>query len=290
MEKLSAATTEPQPRRRLHQVYPSESCETETDVDIIAIHGLDTKSPDTWLWRDKQRPEAPPVDWLRDQQMLPSVVGNARIFTCDWPADLFESPDMLQRTIGEFALCLLSSIKGRPAARRGGGRHVGPDELPIVFVASCLGGIILLKALSMAQSGGEYRSVLTGTRGVVFLATPFRGTSFQDVAEWAEPGLRIWASIRGQKVSNLLENVKRPTFDLGDLVHGFADLQREHGYQISTFYELGYTNLYDKVGWLGSLFLRPTRKQVGTRWKTDAFGLQHWFLITSSWSTEHLGR
>jgi hypothetical protein len=46
----------------------------------------------------------------------------------------------------------------------------------------------LIKALDMAS--GEYDSVKKATRGVVFLATPFRGTSFQAVARWAEPALK----------------------------------------------------------------------------------------------------
>lgn len=32
---------------RLSQVYAPKN-QTEAEVDIIAIHGLDTKSPDTW--------------------------------------------------------------------------------------------------------------------------------------------------------------------------------------------------------------------------------------------------
>lgn len=34
---------------RLYQVYPPPESSTEIDVDIIAIYGLNTKSPDTWL-------------------------------------------------------------------------------------------------------------------------------------------------------------------------------------------------------------------------------------------------
>ncbi|KAK7430467.1 hypothetical protein QQZ08_002986 [Neonectria magnoliae] len=37
----------------LTQVHPRPDDEAETDVDIIAIHGLDTKSPDTWIWTPK---------------------------------------------------------------------------------------------------------------------------------------------------------------------------------------------------------------------------------------------
>lgn len=42
-------------RRGVHlcQVHPDKD-EADTDIDIIAIHGLDTKSPDTWTWVNRQ--------------------------------------------------------------------------------------------------------------------------------------------------------------------------------------------------------------------------------------------
>ncbi|RYP18646.1 hypothetical protein DL767_009791 [Monosporascus sp. MG133] len=225
----------------LCQVYPPQESETATDIDIIAIHGLDTKSPDTWIWRPNG------VNWLADQDMLPERFPTARIFTCDWPADLFERPDLIQKTIEEFARLLLAGIKGRPSVTNG---HLGKDDRPIVFIASCLGGIVLMKALVMASS--EYLSVRRATRGIVFLATPFRGTSFQDVAEWAEPGLRVWASIRDKNVSNLLEHAKS-TFELGELVRSFTALCRENDLidRVFTFYETGKSSLPRKIApWL----------------------------------------
>ncbi|GAB1213550.1 hypothetical protein ATERTT37_002700 [Aspergillus terreus] len=226
--------------RLLPVAGPSEN-EVEPDVDIIAIHGLDTRSPDTWVWKDKRR-KLPDVNWLSDPTMLPSKVGPARIFTCDWPADLFEPSGLSQKTQEEFARRLLDGIKRRPSATN---KRAGEDQ-PILFIASCLGGIILMKALDMANN--EYSCIRTATRAIVFLATPFRGTSFQDVANWAEPGLRTWALIRGQRVTKLLDSVKE-SFYLGELVTRFTQLRQEqaHPYQVMTFYEKGKTNLYHKI-------------------------------------------
>jgi len=123
----------------LRQVYPSPENKISTDVDIIAIHGLDTRSPDTWLWE----PKGARVNWLEDPRMLPKRFPTARIFTCDWPADLFEQPGFVQKMIDEFARLLLAGIKGRHLATN----DQPGRERPIVFVASCLGGIILAKAL-----------------------------------------------------------------------------------------------------------------------------------------------
>ncbi|KAK4107003.1 hypothetical protein N656DRAFT_849775 [Canariomyces notabilis] len=226
----------------LRQVYPSPENKIATDVDIIAIHGLDTQSPDTWIWD----PKGISVNWLEDPRMLPKRFPTARIFTCDWPADLFEQPGFVQKMIDEFARLLLAGIKSRPPATNDQPRR----DRPIVFVASCLGGIILAKALVMASR--EYESVKQATRGIVFLATPFRGTSFQHVATWAEPGLRLWASIRDKNVSNLLELVKS-TFDLGELVRSFTALcqKSELTEHVFIFYETGKSSLPRKVApWL----------------------------------------
>ncbi|KAI1363900.1 ARM repeat-containing protein [Xylaria arbuscula] len=226
---------------RLLQVHPPPENETETttctttDIDIIAIHGLDTDSQKTWTWKEEGRPS---VNWLTDPDMLPQRAPRARIFTCDWPADLFEPSDTVQKTINELARLLLASIRNRPPATT--------NNRPIVFIASCLGGVILMKALVIARE--EYIAVAQATRGIIFLATPFRGTSFQDIAKWAEPGLRAWAFGQNRNLSGLLQHVK-PNFDLGELVRRFASFCRENELNdnVFTFYETGFTSLPRKV-------------------------------------------
>ncbi|KAI1506278.1 hypothetical protein F5X99DRAFT_415518 [Biscogniauxia marginata] len=231
--------------------------ETETDIDIIAIHGLDTNSLDTWVWKENPKdPRELGVNWLADKHMLPSVVGRARIFTCDWQAALFGTPELIQNTFEELARLLLDGIKRRPLAT---GDH-GRKDRPILFIASCLGGIILTKALVMANDD-EYLPIKTATRGIIFLATPFRGTAFQDVAKWAEPGLEAWASIRGHRVTKLLDLVKRSDRELIELVRSFTRLLRKEKYKVFTFYEKGYTDLCRKIPYMFS-FPRPYKKQL----------------------------
>ncbi|KAJ5005910.1 hypothetical protein K4K57_011471 [Colletotrichum sp. SAR 10_99] len=192
--------------------------------------------------------------------MLPAEVSNARIFTFDWPANLFGTLDADEDTIQELAILLLAGVKGRPPATNDRPHH---KDRPILFVASCLGGIVLMKALVMASD--EYLSIRNTTRGIIFLATPFRGTSFEDVARWAEPGLRAWASVQGRRVTGLLDWVKSPTFNLTRLVSEFTQLCHDNndhqGYKVLTFYETRYTSLPAKVPLL-SLLLPPSKKQL----------------------------
>ncbi|KAM0264964.1 hypothetical protein ACHAQJ_000480 [Trichoderma viride] len=225
---------------RLTQVYAS-STENDASVDIIAIHGLDTKSPDTWLWKPED-PNGPRINWLSDHNMLPSRVGPARIFTCDWPADMCSPSDSAPMELKECSRLLLAGIESRNAIDN---TQASKQDRPIVFIASCLGGIILMQALVMADP--DYVSIKKATRSIVFLATPFRGTSFQDIANWAEPGLKFWASARGKTVTTLLDSLKGPTFDLDELVRDFTQLCLDYSYQAQTFYESRDTRLYTKI-------------------------------------------
>ncbi|KAF7502799.1 hypothetical protein GJ744_005036 [Endocarpon pusillum] len=229
--------------------------DADTDIDIIAIHGLDTTSRDTWTWKSPQDPKNKEkwVNWLHPG-MLPECVDWARIFMCDWPAGLLEPPGSVKKTIEEYALLLLEGIQ-RELFKDGARRQ----DRPIVFIASCLGGIILTKALVRADDKRSgYYSLRKAARGIVFLATPFRGTSFQDVAAWAEPGLKAQALIQGRGVSKLLDSVKgSSTFDLEELVRQFTQLcQDKHNpCEVFNFYECKTTSLPLKVfPWLPALF------------------------------------
>lgn len=224
---------------RLIQVDTPNKDEKETDIDIIAIHGLETSSPKTWEW---EAGDLKKVNWLSHPEMLPKTAERARIFCCDWLADLYERPNLIQKTVDELAHLLLAGIKGQLLEMDGHAR----DNRPILFIASCLGGIILMKALVIAGHGNEYTFLRQATRGIIFLATPFRGTSFQDVANWAEPTLKVWALLQGQKVSQLLSEVK-PTFNLEELVRHFTILSLEEKYILGNFYETGKTSLLRKV-------------------------------------------
>lgn len=243
------------PPVKIALVHDSSEAGSETDtVDIFAIHGLDTKSPDTWIWKnDPKDPNGLGVNWLADKHMLPSRVGRSRIFTCDWPAELFETRDFVEHTFEELVRLLLDSILGC---------HV--EGRPILFIASCLGGIILMKALSMATS--RYESIKLDTRAIVFLATPFRGTAFQEVAKWAEPGLRAWAKSRGYRVTERLDFAKESDPELRELIHRFTQIIKKRNYEVSTIYETKLTNIYRKIPLV-------SRKRV----------VRHSFI---SWSTE----
>ncbi|KAJ0122774.1 hypothetical protein J7T55_003290 [Diaporthe amygdali] len=235
---------------RLLHLNPSaeNASKTDTGIDIIAIHGLDTRSPETWEYKKE---DGQKTNWLADQDMLPAQVPGTRIYTCDWPADLFETEDSVPFEIEELAVSLLQGILGSDTKR----------DRQILFIASCLGGVILMKALVEAK--GAHAAIREATRGIIFLATPFRGTFFKDISRWAQPGLKAWASIQGQQVTKLLGWVNSPTFDLVHLVSEFTKLrndQKSEAFIVHTFYETRYTFFRRKVPFVS--WLLPLSKKL----------------------------
>lgn len=107
---------------------------------IIAIHGLETGSPRTWEY-DKTRDGGGVVNWLSDRTMLQAAVPGVAIYTYDWDARSFE--DAPVRTLLGYADNLLACVAGE---RRSQGQH--PRDRPIIFIASCFGGLILAEVYS----------------------------------------------------------------------------------------------------------------------------------------------
>jgi hypothetical protein len=115
----------------LDQVHPVD-VDAGVNIDIIAIHGLNTRFPDTWAWRDPDNPKKQ-VNWLGDPKMLPSIVGRARIFTCDWPADMFQKsiPTTLEKR------SIFGSARSTHKATKVGARcTLRPAHVPIMRLAS----------------------------------------------------------------------------------------------------------------------------------------------------------
>lgn len=228
--------------------------ETDTDIDVIAIHGLDTTSPETWTWKDHNdlNNKEKWVNWL-ESPMLPDHIDRIRVFTFNWPADLFESSTNVPKSLDQYARRLLNGIQ--QGLYNGG---AGTGRRPILFIASCLGGVVLMKALLIAnRDASEYQDIRNATQGIVFLATPFRGTSFENVASWAVPSLKAWAWVKDQQVAKLLDSVKGPTDDLGEIVQEFTHLcqHRHQPCKVFTFYEGKKTRLLNKkLPWLPARF------------------------------------
>lgn len=252
----------------LVQVHPLDD-NTITELDIIAVHGLDTKSPDTWVWRANKH-DTQDVNWLAHPDMLPKIAPRARIFHHDWPANLLQQSISTPTSLEESARCLLGDIRQHIEANKRTGR-----DRPILFIASCLGGIILTKALEIDDDyDRDERNpapVRKATRGIVFLATPFRGTAFKNMPA---PILTTWASLNDQTLTTLIDYTKKATSSVDELVQKFIGLQQQQDYHGFIFYEGRKTTLVRKVylAWLFSnQMLLAGLVSLGSTWLLECF-------------------
>ncbi|KLU91741.1 hypothetical protein MAPG_10690 [Magnaporthiopsis poae ATCC 64411] len=241
-EDLSSKPKEvppPTPRRGagLTQVYPdvegthgSDSTE-ELTVDIVAIHGLGARADTTWLaYKNGKDSESGYVHWLKDGHMLPAKIPYARILTYDWNADIG------QDTSADFFHGHAEAFLHQLSRDR---KDSGRVEYPLIFVASCFGGLLLIKALLRAanESGasyGAFRPILDSTIAVAFLGTPFSGTSRVAVV-----AAQARVQNAGGRGGDELVRYLGPDGELDGLVRDFIEHigKRRFSFKLACFYE-----------------------------------------------------
>ncbi|KAK7959734.1 uncharacterized protein PG986_004588 [Apiospora aurea] len=136
----------------LKQQYPDPNdlaTTRNTTVDVVAIHGFRAESPRTWIaWKDGKSATSGVVNWLRDREMLPSVIPQARILTYDWNSNIDRTASN-DRLLGHAdTLLMLLHINRRDNA---------------------------LVRTQDSQENGSKR-IFELTAGIVFLGTPFGGS------------------------------------------------------------------------------------------------------------------
>ncbi|EKJ75248.1 hypothetical protein FPSE_04566 [Fusarium pseudograminearum CS3096] len=232
----------------LTQVYPepgSKYNKQELKNDIVALHGLDATSDKTWIaWAVDGDANSGDVNWLKDKHMLPRFMPDSRILTYQWNAnyDSFASSDRFSG----HAKTLLQDLY---ADRFDEGR----SHCPIIFIASCFGGLLLAQSLVIAShptelSHDRYSLILRHTIGAAFLGTPFRG-SWATGSEMAKVRYETAQESGRQSSRSLIELLKQSTPDrptpLDDLVKQFTDLLGNDAYKFPFIcvYETIHTNL-----------------------------------------------
>ncbi|KAI1085098.1 hypothetical protein F5B20DRAFT_589869 [Whalleya microplaca] len=212
---------------------------------IIAIHGLGTQSPRTWLAFENGNVDNRPqrsVNWLADDDMLPGYFPDSFIWTYDWDGDycIDASVDTLMGQAQVFLRATKSEILGEQSTR------------PLLIIASCFGGIIAMKAVDIATRQSQFRCVLLSIVGIIFLASPLKGTGMKKALDWHI----LISTLMGKQVSdNLYRDLNARTYVLQDLVHFFTRCANggwEPWYRIPLFcfYETKATQILKAV--LGS--------------------------------------
>lgn len=191
--------------------------EGEREVDIVFLHGLGGTSRRTWC-RDRD------LDNFWPQLWLPHALPTARVLTFGYNAHFSSRKEQASSTIGDFAADLLFRMKyGETTPERLG-------QVPIVIVAHSMGGLVFKKAFVEGHSNDRYKSIVTMVKGVVFLATPHRGT---DLAETLNKLLA--GSVFGHSSREYVKELARKSPTIDEMDKAF----RHHApkLEIFSFYE-----------------------------------------------------
>ncbi|KAH8727742.1 ankyrin repeat-containing domain protein [Phaeosphaeriaceae sp. PMI808] len=212
-------------------VYPnldeSTSLKEPIKYEIVAIPGLG--ADDEWSWKLGR------VNWLTNTNMLQEKIPDARISHFSYTKQWLGKGSVDQR---------LDNIASRLVQGLDHIRRNSKTKTPIIFVCHSLGGIILAKALLMAQSNqDEYPYVYPWVAGSIFLGTPFHGIS--------EPRAQVLAtmaaSIGMDSATGLVKFLERDSEMLRILLDKFGILVRDAQIRLFCFYEQQESDYVKKV-------------------------------------------
>ena len=133
--------------------------------DIIFVHGLGGGARRTWSWNrdvDNFWPR-----WLAKEDGL----STHRIFIYGYNSNFKGAGTNLN--IIDFAKDLLFQMLVFSGRHGEDGARIG--QLPIIFVAHSMGGLVVKKAFVLGKHDGQYVEIIAKVRGMIFLATPHRG-------------------------------------------------------------------------------------------------------------------
>ncbi|KAL8330754.1 hypothetical protein RB593_001636 [Gaeumannomyces tritici] len=197
-------------------------------VDLVAVHGLGGHRTRTWRHAETR------ANWLQD--FVPSDIKNVRVITYGYNSAVAFSKSTAG--VDEFARDLLERLR---AARQGAG------DRPVIFICHSMGGLVVKKALIIAHEQRHiYGAIADTTAGVIFLATPHRGSGIAAPAELAAKILRVAQFGTGTN-TKLVSNLRQNAAILWDISCQFVD--RASALHIRTFYET------EPLGFMSSLIV-----------------------------------
>ncbi|GAB1314721.1 hypothetical protein MFIFM68171_04931 [Madurella fahalii] len=178
-------------------------------VDIVFIHGI-TGSPFRSWAKD---PDQPP--WI--ETLLPAQIPRARILTFGYHAHVSGVGSGVILSLRNFAESLIYDLAQDSQRKRDHSR-------PLIFVCHSMGGLVLQKALILANEDPNERrkAMFRCTHGIAFFGTPMRGTDLAGLAN----ALRALFSIAGDTNRRLMSVFDRSSEELRTIQMSFRRLLR----------------------------------------------------------------
>jgi hypothetical protein len=190
-------------------------------IDVIAVHGLQGDAYKTWEHENGSL-------WLRD--FLPTDVPFARIMTFGYDSTVAFSKSVAK--LEDKALDLLNRLSVERDIN-----DINKSGRPIVFICHSLGGIVVKKALILANersSDPDFKNILANTKAIAFLGVPHKGADGAWWANFAANALKA-ASIGTSTNTALLADLRKDCTALSNISKQFVE--RGKDLKIYTFYE-----------------------------------------------------
>ncbi|THY23943.1 hypothetical protein D6D00_05831 [Aureobasidium pullulans] len=170
---------------------------------VVAIHGLGAHPDDTWYKNVGTKEESKWVNWLEAPFMLPNDIPNARIMRYGYMSQWFGKNAIKQSTSDVAKDFLINLRRWRKDTHR-----------PLIIIAHCFGGLVVLKALNDARNHeSEYPTIFNYTTGLVFLGTPFRGASGMSQSGLLQAVVQEYEEVQAQTL-RILDPGNDPLHDL----------------------------------------------------------------------------
>ncbi|KAI1115874.1 hypothetical protein F5Y14DRAFT_409581 [Nemania sp. NC0429] len=204
---------------------PTDGANDESEVDIVAVHGLGSNVDWSWVWKEGGNR----VNWLQDSNMLPEKVPMSRIIAYNYDSRWHNDASKTRLELcGEELIHSVSSFRS------------GASHRPVIFVGHSLGGNVIVDALLYADREAEHRPLLDHIVGLVFLGTPFRGTEWKALLNTLALLMRPFGSHEG-----IARELSYDEPRLLDKLHYFCRLCNKLSIPVSCFHEL-YETGYGK--------------------------------------------
>ncbi|KAK6342278.1 hypothetical protein TWF730_001754 [Orbilia blumenaviensis] len=209
---------------------------TNPDVDIVAVPGLGAPPLESWRSADPKLE----FNWLIDRDGLAKEFPRARILLYMYQS-AWTTPLKVRQFMSNLAMTLLYGLKEK--------RKDAPRR-PIVFIGHSMGGIVIAKAISLAESRRDlFGKMFEAVTGCIFFGTPFEGAS---VAAAASMFAQISEALNLDQAtsSKLLDLMKPGDEGLRDIKNDFVRLSTKMSPKIELwcFYEERPTDWSKQIG------------------------------------------
>ncbi|KAK0647014.1 hypothetical protein B0T16DRAFT_391337 [Cercophora newfieldiana] len=180
-------------------------------ADLVLVHGLNGHPIDTWTYIETLEDGSKlSVCWPKD--LLPRVQPRIRVLSFGYSGDIYENNSVAG--IRGNATSLLVHLKLR--------REDLDEKRPIIFLAHCLGGLIVKQAMCYADNKSQYSMIASATRGILFFGTPHFGADKNQWLAIVEALGKASAKTKGKPstlVADMTSNSRALTAISEDFVH-----------------------------------------------------------------------